>query len=1422
MIDENDDVVITGNTLVNQGDVITYNASTSSSTFFWNSNWSVSGGNTIQSQSDSFATIRWNNSGDFIVTFTADSFSGFIQGTLSVRVQSSGPTAPDAPPNPTVLSQNLDNTVTLQRNGNPPSGVTWYWQSTNPFGTSTSNSSSTYVATQTGRYYIKARNSDGLWSLGSGYIDVNITPLLTVWYEDSDFDGLGDPNSTSNSQIPPPGYVQVAGDDCPTIFGLVEHNGCPPPTVLDQNENYVYTIIPQTEVDEIAELNNINALENVTYFDGLGRAKQGIAIKQSASKNDIITHMEYDNVGRLAKEYLPYTPSSLEVNGAFIDKTTARNGTNSYYNSNYAVDLDTSNPNPFSEILFDAVLMDRPLKEASPGKDWRIGGGHEIEYDYETNSAGEVAYFKVNTTVGGVFTPSLVQNGTYAANQLFKNIIKDENHIGTEKNHTTEEFINKQGQVVLKRIYNNDISHDTYYVYDDFGNLTYIIPPKVNTSDGVSVEELSELCYQYVYDFKNRLIEKQLPGRGREYIVYNNSNLPILTQDTNLKAQNKWHFTKYDAFGRIIYTGFINSSNSRVSLQLDAQSSSYENKQYESKITGTGTIAGTSTYYTNNSFPNSGISQILTINYYDNYNFDTDGMTLPSTIYGEDVVDDTQGLLTGNKVRVLGTNDWIISLTGYDEKGRTIYTIEKNNYLMTTEIVESKLDFAGKVLETKTRHTNTNDNTLGTIVTVDKFYYDQAARLKRQTQRIGSNREEIIVDNTYDEIGQLMTKGVGGQHASIDFGGVSSFSENYLQEVDYRYNIRGWLKAINDPNVALGDKLFAFEINYNEGGEGGLSAPKLYNGNIGLTQWKTANDNIKRGYRYHYDDLNRITNANFKSGSNLDQESGFFQIDNINYDKNGNIETLRRNGVHPSTGNPTGMDNLTYTYDSGNKLLSVEDAVNWSFGDEGFLDGVSQTIEYEYDANGNMTKDLNKNITNITYNHLNLPVVVTFNSQEHHIANVNYVYDALGNKLSKQMYTAGPPNNVNGGVISNTVTTHYTGLGYIYVKTAIEDSTNPCFICPPFELKFINHNEGYVEPNDDSARPWKYAFQYKDQVNNIRLAYVDENNDGMVDASEIRSENNYYPFGLQHKGYNNVIVGTENNYQTFQGQEDEKELGKNTYAFQWRDYDPAIARFNKIDRFSEKYKNVSPYQFALNSPMRYTEIKGDSINLRSIQQYDKKNGTNYTQTIVDNLSEVSGLQLSADSKTGMLTYATDDDGNAIVNQVAYEDENGVMREGETTDGGSATARKDLISAIDNKKTGFARINNKSSAPRGGLLINIAPNQIDKFINGANNVNKNTLGYGMTFLHEMHHSALGLGVGDDKSKFGATGGVVDRMNLIRGELSNQSFMQSYGTRTSYKARSFSGGKAYLPMGQGSFKRLNGNRKPTTASQKFIEF
>ncbi|MEE4001916.1 hypothetical protein V1T75_16380, partial [Tenacibaculum sp. FZY0031] len=301
----------------------------------------------------------------------------------------------------------------------------------------------------------------------------------------------------------------------------------------------------------------------------------------------------------------------------------------------------------------------------------------------------------------------------YTTGELYKTVTKDENHGGgTSKLHTTEEFKNKQGQVILKRTFALvaaiETPHDTYYVYDDFGNLTYVLPPKSEPhSAKPDTTELSELCYQYIYDHRNRLVEKKIPGKGWEYIVYDKLDRPVLTQDANLRSVNnntivddkKWLFTKYDALGRVIYTGIYTHGSviTRKAMQtyFDSQNTSKQ-KYYEEKLPSVGTFG---IYYSNSDFPSTSI-EVLTVNYYDNYTFDRAGAnTSVSNIYGVNSTTNLKSLATGSKVKVLGSSPtkWITTLTYYDEKARPIYVYSKNDELETTDIVESKLDFSGKV-----------------------------------------------------------------------------------------------------------------------------------------------------------------------------------------------------------------------------------------------------------------------------------------------------------------------------------------------------------------------------------------------------------------------------------------------------------------------------------------------------------------------------------------------------------------------------------------------------------------------------------------------------------------------------------------------------------------------------------------------------
>ncbi|TXG34865.1 hypothetical protein FUA22_17255 [Seonamhaeicola maritimus] len=281
-----------------------------------------------------------------------------------------------------------------------------------------------------------------------------------------------------------------------------------------------------------------------------------------------------------------------------------------------------------------------------------------------------------------------------------------------------------------------------------------------------------------------------------------------------------------------------------------------------------------------------------------------------------------------------------------------------------------------------------------------------------------------------------------------------------LQNVDYAYNIRGWLKGINEDGLQDND-LFNFVINYNTPNSG----TALYNGNISQVSWNTQSVNntsnlVSTTYSYSYDALNRIINGTDNTGN--------YNLTNVSYDKNGNITNLQRKG-HLTENNPTSfgtMDNLNYYYNA-NQLHSVTDVSNYTTG---FNDGnASDTVfdngndDYEYDDNGNMTKDKNKGIISITYNHLNLPVDVSINGNGN-VGTISYIYDATGVKLEKKVTEN-----------STDTYTHYAG-NYVY------DSSS---------LKFFNHPEGYIEQN--SGGSYDYIYQYKDHLGNVRLSYKGEN-----------------------------------------------------------------------------------------------------------------------------------------------------------------------------------------------------------------------------------------------------------------------------------------------------------------------------------------
>jgi RHS repeat-associated protein len=234
---------------------------------------------------------------------------------------------------------------------------------------------------------------------------------------------------------------------------------------------------------------------------------------------------------------------------------------------------------------------------------------------------------------------------------------------------------------------------------------------------------------------------------------------------------------------------------------------------------------------------------------------------------------------------------------------------------------------------------------------------------------------------------------------------------------------------------------------------------------------------------------------------------------------------------------------------------------------------VVSTQDYNYDNFGNQNKDDNKGITNIKYNHLNLPTEIIF-APATPVKKINYLYSATGEKLQKTV--------TNGTSI--TITDYLGGFQYIKVGTA------------PVVLQYFPHPEGYVNYN---TGVYKHVFNYKDHLDNVRVSYTKDDATGLP---VILEQNHYYPFGLKHTNYNTTLLKlrgstpvaatTSVRKYRHRSYEFQDELGLNWYDFGMRGYMPDIGRWGGVDMLAETSRRFSPYAYCLNNPVYFIDVDG--------------------------------------------------------------------------------------------------------------------------------------------------------------------------------------------------------------------------------------
>ncbi|MET0392151.1 MAG: DUF6443 domain-containing protein, partial [Chitinophagaceae bacterium] len=830
------------------------------------------------------------------------------------------------------------------------------------------------------------------------------------------------------------------------------------------------------------------------YVDGLGRPIQSV-IKQGSlptgdTARDLVSAVIYDEFGREIYHYLPFRANATGGNASLDDGRFKLNPFQQQ--ESFSVAQFPGETFFYGKTNYEPTPLNRVTSSYQPGNSW---AGSEAAGD-PADRHGTGMYYKINRLRDSVRIWIVDSTGTsstsalYAAGQLYKTVTTDE--------HQKEivEYKDKDGLVILRKVQlsaSPDTAHAgwlcTYYAYDKLDQLRLVIPPKAVkelavTGWSMTPTILDELCFRYEYDARGRVVVKKVPGSAEVRMVYDTRDRMVLSQDGNRRAAHQWLYTQYDHLNRPAVTGLITDN------------SHYNDPDWHRALAALGGVYPDLNDYT---------EEELVRTFYDNYAWrGSYGNPLSASLnttnsayllsasntvfpYPQAVAQSnlTNSLVTGTRVRILGTNAYLYTVNIYDEKARLVQT-QATNSTGGTDITTMQYGWAGQPLLTIQTQQKSGTNAQTTLV-LTKLTYDELGRIAKVEKKAGNSLIDggalpgswtVILENEYDAIGQLKKKTLGTD----------------LEDLAYDYNIRGWMLGINRDFIKdAADHYFGFELAYDKTGTiipGSSYTAAQYSGNIAGVLWKSKGDNEKRKYDFTYDAVNRLLSADFNqyTGGTFSKTAGVdFSVKMGNgteadsaYDANGNILRMQQWGLKGFASSQ--IDDLRYTYTANtNKLKNVIDGFNETgtgLGDfrssAAYMTALSgsktnSATDYTYDANGNLKTDLNKDISSdtadaIEYNILNLPAKVRVKDK----GLIEYTYDALGNKLQKTVKETGQPNR----------TTLYLG-GTIYQNDT---------------LQLIGHEEGRIRPQGDSLLVYDYFI--KDHLGNIRMVLTDEPDPG--------------------------------------------------------------------------------------------------------------------------------------------------------------------------------------------------------------------------------------------------------------------------------------------------------------------------------------
>lgn len=835
----------------------------------------------------------------------------------------------------------------------------------------------------------------------------------------------------------------------------------------------------------------------------------------------------------------------------------------------------------FKQNYYDDA--DHIVREDVAGNNWHAHSPHN-ECSYETNTLSD----KVIR-----YDADPIAKSYYPEGCLEKESAKDAD--GNE----VVIFKDLDGNTILERRNQGD----TYYVYDKLGQLRYILSPQYQEK-----EDLAAYAYQYDYDECGNLVRKTLPGSQYTQYWYDKEGLLAYEQDALLRDKGLYRFYLYDRFDRVVLVGTTTSCNTNIKNAKHDVSFSSQN----------GGIAnsGYAFYGNTSNFSKGSNVSLEKAYYYDSYGFLSGAFKDDFAPISPSQKGGCNDLLVGSIVKT-SNGQFLFTVNSYDPKGNLINTSTKglkgytskvsNTYSLTNKLVTSDAELDVK--------------------------YGELLKISLTNEY--STRNNLLISKKL-----ILSHGEGTESSSTlnyMYDATNRLSQIVRPEqygnVSYSYDVHGW-------PVKIESNSFKEELSYSDG----VGTP-CYNGNISSLKWSNSNYSEKRGYKFHYDRLNRLTEANYGEGESLSNAGDNFK-ESVNYDLNGNITSLERHGKKQD-GTYGVIDKLNVSL-NGNQIVNISDAAD-KIVYEGALDfepasdGISSC---KYNDFGALISDTGRGITMIEYDNNKNPIRIQFSN-----GNVTkYIYSAEGTKLRTIYYTAMPNINVPDGCtheldaseIQTTDSLDFLMEGNLILKNGRINKYlfegGYCGIAkpaPPFSL-YEDGSDSEISEEEQKAyeerrKEWTKAEEALNATDAFNFYYYNKdhlgNNREVIDfRGKICQVINYYPFGTPFSDQSTTLQADFQPYK-YNGKEFDMMHGLNTYDYGARQYNPIVPTWDRIDPLCENFGYMSPYNYCLDNPVNTTDQDGEGpilgavigggteLACQLIENYDTNS------SVLDNLSK---------------------------------------------------------------------------------------------------------------------------------------------------------------------------------------------------------